>query len=1071
MAAVRLPETGPAPIENQAQPRFGMSNQRVTIVQDSVVLPTAGMSYTDPHAPFRETGGYLMGCTYPNPFNTHFLREKLEDREYKRVVLENAYLRVEFTPEMGGRIWRLYDKVHANEAVHLNDSAKPYPGGFGGAYVAGGIELNFPFAHSVTNCWPRRAEVHANPDGSATYTVSEWERNGRLVWAMSFTLCPDEARLRHQVMFYNRNKLPSSYMYWGNAGVPIDLSSRWVYRETMGSEHGGSTVFYWPFYRGLQLDLYKDNPEVLGLYFLDPQYSFFGKIDTDVKKGLVHFASRYDVPGKKLWTWGRNFSGENRAYHLSKEPQYYGEVQSGRPVNQEHMEQVAPEEMIQWTEQWSPVYGLTNVTEMTGECAFQLLPDERKLLAYAVVPFQDRTLTCMLDGKPVKEISFSGSPAELSEIALAEFTAEQISAMEIRVRRGGSELGRIAVKGRCKVVSPKEIREEPVADKNSSNALTVWADFSAKLLYRDRALKLYHDAIDKDPNNAQAHLGLGRLLLFAADYEGAKAEFLKVIDLNKWEAEAYLMLSHIFLIQGDLDNANEYASWARFYGLHNRGALKVAEVAIAAGDFEKAVTFAQEALQYNGTSLRAYGVASLALRAQGKIAEASEVLASAPCAPLRDLMWHSELWLLGEATDAEFADQLFKDEWRTAELALNYTELGRYDEAGRIARFGIGFHDKTGWELAPLFNPKRMLGFTRKRECPFLHMILGYIADKQGRAEDAARHFADGDYFELHVNTNQLEMVPVLQMAIRYGCKYAHFYLGNFYYGTAFLPDAAAAEWRKALDVIPDCAQLLRNMASYVNTYEKDATKSRDLLRKAMALTPDDVYLLQQLVTVERACGATPDEILALYKSAPEAEKDQFLLNRGLLAAYIVAERFEEAVDYLASIDRSAYDEDSAWPYFCGCYGEWLLDHGKPAEALEWLRKSRPIPSNLSYANYTEESYPKHKEFYLSGLACRALGDEASARDYFQKAAQEPAVSVYFRPWEGMWMQYRFWVALALKELGLDVAAQDFLCCINGWRETQALVRLDLDRHEMKRWSETDPMSPVDVHAYAGPEI
>jgi len=104
---------------------------------------------------------------FPNSFRTHFLREEPVAKTYRRVVLENAYLRAEFAPDLGGMVWRLYDKIHQAEAIQRMDRVKPTHGGFGGAYVDGGIELNYPFAHSVTNCFPARRRSGRTRTGRA----------------------------------------------------------------------------------------------------------------------------------------------------------------------------------------------------------------------------------------------------------------------------------------------------------------------------------------------------------------------------------------------------------------------------------------------------------------------------------------------------------------------------------------------------------------------------------------------------------------------------------------------------------------------------------------------------------------------------------------------------------------------------------------------------------------------------------------------------------------------------------------------------------------------------------------
>ncbi|HEY3297702.1 MAG TPA: DUF5107 domain-containing protein [Armatimonadota bacterium] len=452
--------------------------EKVKVTVDTMPLPTAGLGFDNPNTLFGVTGGYLQDVTYPCVFHNHFLREELVTKSYERISFENEYLLVEFAPELGGRVWRIYDKIHGEDVVHLNDSIKTYPGGFGGAYTAGGIELDYPYSHAVTNTWPRKTEFVENEDGSATYTVSEWERNGRTEWAMSFTLSPGEARLKQRVTLYNRSKLPVSYMYWGNAGVPIQYETKWVYRETMGSEHGGDTIFSWPEYKGVDLSLYEQDHEVVGIYFLGPKYNFFGLTNRRTLSGLAHFADRHDLPGKKLWTWGRNASGENRSWHLSIEQQFYGEVQSGRPINQEHFEWLMPEEFIFWEEQWSPTHGLTDMTEVTEDSAFQILPDEKKIAFYPFVDFSGQKLQLILDGKILREVEFQGKAGKLEKIDISDVPSEGMARLEVKVLKDNEFAGSISLAERCERKSPKEIREEPIFNEHSSIANFVNAEFS-----------------------------------------------------------------------------------------------------------------------------------------------------------------------------------------------------------------------------------------------------------------------------------------------------------------------------------------------------------------------------------------------------------------------------------------------------------------------------------------------------------------------------------------------------------------------------------------------------------------
>ena len=263
-----------------------------------------------------------------------------------------------------------------------------------------------------------------------------------------------------------------------------------------------------------------------------------------------------------------------------------------------------------------------------------------------------------------------------------------------------------------------------------------------------------------------------------------------------------------------------------------------------------------------------------------------------------------------------------------------------------------------------------------------------------------------------------------------------------------------------------------RNLAVYAQYVEKDMEKARTLLRAALAESPHDLFLRVELIEAENACGANADAVLSLYLEAPQEQRDTFL-NRGMLAAYMRAGKWEEAADYLRTADRRYADtaKEAGWYDFCIRYADYLIDHDEPKTALEWLQRSRPNPENLTYVNYPEDMIYRHQELYLTGLAYKMLGDRENAEAHFRQTVQRPAEFYFFRPFEEMIFQFRFYIALAMKELDLEPAARSLLAGINKFRETCALVPLELDKAELKRWGESDPDSLVIFAEQTGPEI
>jgi tetratricopeptide (TPR) repeat protein len=1037
------------------------TSKKVVAKEISITMPTSGCGFRNPGTPFLETGGRNSDVCYPVPYNGHILREKPRDVNWRIVVLENEYLHVEFAPELGGMIWRLFDKVHNVDVLHAPGKVFPSSDGFGGTYTAGGLELNYPYAHSVTNTWPRKTEFRENKDGSATYIVSEWERNGRTEWSMEFTLKPGESTLRQEVTLYNRGKSPASFVYWGNARVPATADTRWIEPEAMASEHGGSNIFTWPIFRGVDISMMMNDPEVIGMYFLEPHYNFFGLTNLKTGSGMVHFADHRDVPGKKLWNWGRTPMDGNRKWGLAEEPHMhgyeYGEVQSGRMVNQDHLEWLMPEECIIWKESWSPIYGMTNVNEVTENAAFQLLEKEHKLLVYPFIKSSDIKLRFIEENRQIKEITLLTNTSQVQEIDLKGIAGDDLGNLEIMVEKAGERSGSITLKSRCEQKKAGELRENPIFSDHSSESVSTTAEFNHKLLFRKEAMNLYKQAIELDSLNYHAHLGLGKLLYTYADFNAARKQFEQAIKAYKWTGEAYLMLAQIDHIQGNLDASEEKAYEARYYGEKCRGNLKLGEVLITRGEYVKAREVLEEALMNNSRSLRTYALLAMCERKLGNQKLALEQLDRSPKGALKDIMWYTEAFLAGRINGSQLEQELFKDEWRFLELSMDYLLLGDLKDADKIVDVGISLH-KSGWELDKLFNPDRIWGFTRTRETPFFYLVKGVVAQKEGRAQDASHLFAEGDYFENYVNFNQPEMIPIMQAAIDAGNGFASFWMGNFYYHS-FRYEEAKEAWDIAAVKHPGNPQVMLNQAVYNKYQKKDMKASLNLLREALRLNPNNVFIRLQLLSVERANGAGPDDLLKIYLEAPKEERDGYLYSHGLLEAFENAGKWKEASEYLETVDRRWSNDVKNWYDFCIEYSDYLLKQSKPKEALQWIAKSTPAPANLLNINQPVEYFYRQREYFISGQAYKILGEKIKSQEFFRKVIDEPTDFMFFAEVELRLAKLRFYTALSMKELGMETAGQGMLVGINELRLKRGLVTLKLEESELDKWDLANPLA------------
>ena len=199
---------------------FGATPEPVKFTHGTRVWPTYTYSREETDAPlFKavENGGF-----YPyTAFDWESRSEKPSPVTYDSLVLENEYLRLEFLPELGGRIWSAYDKVAKRELFYHPTVIKPGRYNARNDWPVGNLELYGPYdSHMIT--WPGEpwpwAVVH-HPDGSATVILTHIDHFFRDKISLEVTLHPGKAYVEFTTHLYNKNLLPNRYLIWTNAGV------------------------------------------------------------------------------------------------------------------------------------------------------------------------------------------------------------------------------------------------------------------------------------------------------------------------------------------------------------------------------------------------------------------------------------------------------------------------------------------------------------------------------------------------------------------------------------------------------------------------------------------------------------------------------------------------------------------------------------------------------------------------------------------------------------------------------------------------------------------------------------
>ncbi len=120
--------------------------------QDSIQLPTYPEGDPDPNPQFAIYG--TDNPNYPYSMRNSPTRERPTVQSWRTLNLENEYLFCRILPDLGGHLYNCRDKRNGREVFYANPVVKKDLVGLRGAWVAMGIESNFPVAHTRDSVSP-----------------------------------------------------------------------------------------------------------------------------------------------------------------------------------------------------------------------------------------------------------------------------------------------------------------------------------------------------------------------------------------------------------------------------------------------------------------------------------------------------------------------------------------------------------------------------------------------------------------------------------------------------------------------------------------------------------------------------------------------------------------------------------------------------------------------------------------------------------------------------------------------------------------------------------------------------
>lgn len=276
-------------------------------------------------------------------------------------ILENDSLRATFVPELGGRLWSLYDKKADRELLYANDVFQPGNLALRNAWFSGGVEWNIGIkGHNPLTCSVLFAQEVTSSDGAPMLRMYEFERIREVVYSITAKL-QDEVLLV-KITIENTSDQDKFMYWWSNIAVDETEKTRvivpareafWCAYEEGAYRLGNADI---PYNVGKDVS-YPTN--------LKRARDFFYKIPEEEKKwitaidgdgyGLVHISTAL-LHGRKLFAWGQAAGGRHWNEWLSDSGKRYIEIQAGLMKTQlEHFIMPGKSE-ISWTEGYSMVH-------------------------------------------------------------------------------------------------------------------------------------------------------------------------------------------------------------------------------------------------------------------------------------------------------------------------------------------------------------------------------------------------------------------------------------------------------------------------------------------------------------------------------------------------------------------------------------------------------------------------------------------------------------------------------------------------------------------------------------------
>ncbi|MHC1748728.1 MAG: DUF5107 domain-containing protein [Cellulosilyticaceae bacterium] len=306
--------------------------------------------------------GYgAVASSYPYP-NKNVYNRNLKEETVETYVLENEFLKAQFIPSLGGRLWSLYDKVEKKELLYVNDVIRPSNLAVRNAWVSGGVEWNIGIiGHSPFTC-EQLFVATFEEEGLPVLRMYEYERIRGITYQMDFFLPEDSKFLMARMRVVNPNQQMVPMYWWSNIAVKEQHKGRLIVNADNAYTNHDQGVYK------ETIPVTKDGIDVSDPNNIPKAVDYFFNIADETRKyitylnqagyGLIQTSTKR-LKGRKLFTWGQTVGSSRWQNYLTQSAGKYLEIQAGLAKTQYECIPMPPNTAWEWIE----AYGAIKIEE------------------------------------------------------------------------------------------------------------------------------------------------------------------------------------------------------------------------------------------------------------------------------------------------------------------------------------------------------------------------------------------------------------------------------------------------------------------------------------------------------------------------------------------------------------------------------------------------------------------------------------------------------------------------------------------------------------------------------------